>query len=173
MASGDTLIILTPLDNTPPATVYATLDTITGASTPAESIPVLDHDDTTAEFCDFYCEMPRNFAGTTGVTLTFVWSAAATSNTAVLRAAFHRIAQNAFDLDTTSFSYDYNSTGALTPPTTVGMVVLSSLTFTNGSDMDSVVAGDYFILRVGRNPADGNDTLVGDLSLHAIEIKET
>lgn len=173
MATGDTLIILTPLDNTPPGTVYATLDTITGASTPAESIPVLDFDDTTAEYADFYCEMPRNYAGTTGVTLTFVWSAAATANTGVLRAAFRRVPDDTEDLDTTAHTYDYNTTGALTPASAVGEVAYDTLTFTNGADMDSVAAGEYFILRVGRAPADGNDTLVGDLSLHAIEVKET
>ena len=172
MASGDTLLILTPLDNSPPATVYATLDAMVGASSPVESIPVLDFDDTTAEYADFYCEMPRNYAGG-GITITFAWSAAATANTAVLRAAFRRVANNGTDLDTTAFTYDFNTTGALTPPTTVGKVTYSTLTFTNGADMDSVAVGEYFILRVGRAPADGNDTLVGDLSIHAIELKET
>jgi hypothetical protein len=172
LASGDTLLILTPLDNTPPATVYATIDTMTGTSTPAEAIPVLDYDDTTAEYADFYCVMPRNYAAG-GVTLTFIWSAAATANTAVLRAAFRRVADDTEDLDTTAQTYDYNTTGALTPPSAVGEVAYDTLTFTDGADMDSVAVGEYFILRVGRAPADGNDSLVGDLSLHAVEIKET
>lgn len=172
MASGDTLLILTPLDNTPPATVYATLDTMTGTSSPVESIPVLDFDDTTAEYADFYCVMPRNYAGG-GITITFMWSAAATANTGVLRAAFRRVQDDAEDLDTTAQTYDYNTTGALTPANVVGEVAYDTLTFTNGADMDSVAVGEYFILRVGRAPADGNDTLVGDLSIHAIEIKET
>ncbi len=172
MASGDTLLILLPADNTPPATAYATLDTMTGASTPAESIPVLDFDDTTAEYSDFYLTMPRNYTGG-GLTLTFIWSAAATSNTAVLRAAFRRIADDVEDLDTTAHTYDFNTTGALTPASAVGEVAYDTLTFTNGADMDSAAVGEYFILRVGRAPADGNDTLVGDLSLHAIEVKET
>jgi len=172
MASGDTLLILTPLDNVPPATVYATLDTMVGASTPVESIPVLDFDDTTAEYADFYCVMPRNYASG-GLTITFAWSAANTSNTAVLRAALRRVQDDTDDLDTTDGSYDFNTTGALTPPSTVGKVVYDTLTFTNGADMDSVAVGEYFILRIGRAPADGNDTLVGDVSIHAIEIKET
>lgn len=172
MASGDTLLILTPLDNTPPATLYATLDTVTGASTPAESVPVLDFDDTTAEYADFYCMMPRNYGGG-GLTLTFAWSAAAAANTAVLRAAFRRVQDDAEDLDTTAQTYDFNTTGALTPASAVGEVAYDSLTFTDGADMDSVSVGEYFILRVGRAPADANDTLVGDASLHAIEIKET
>lgn len=172
MASGETLLILTPLDNTPPATVYATLDTMTGTSSPAESVPVLDFDDTTAEYADFYCALPRNYASG-GLTITFAWSAAAATNTAVLRAAFRRVADDTVDLDTTAFTYDYNTTGALTPPSAVGEVAYDTLTFTDGADMDSVAVGEYFILRVGRAPADGNDTLVGDVSIHAIEIRET
>lgn len=173
MASGDVLIQLTPLDNSPPATLYATLDTVTGASTPAESIPVLDFDGAAqTEYADFYCLMPRNYAGG-GVTLTFIWSASSASNTAVWSAAFRRVADDAEDLDTTAQTYDYNTTGALTPPSAVGEVAYDTLTFTDGADMDSVAAGEYFILRVKRIYDDANDTLAGDISLHAIEIKET
>ncbi len=172
MASGDTLITLSPLDNVPPATVYATFDTMVGTSSPVESVPVLDFDDTTAEYADFYCMLPRNYNGG-GVTITFAWSAAATTNTAVWRAAFRRVQDDAEDLDTTAQTYDYNTTGALTPASAVGEVAYDTLTFTDGADMDSVAVGEYFILRVGRAPADGNDTLVGDASIHAIEIKET
>ncbi len=172
MASGDTLLILTPLDNVPPATLYATLDTMTGTSTPAESVPVLDFDDTTAEYADFYCVLPRNYGGG-GVTITFYWSAAATTNTAVWRAAFRRVQDDADDLDTTDGAYDYNTSGALTPASAVGEVAYDTLAFTDGADMDSVSVGEYFILRVGRAPADANDSLVGDASIHAIEVKET
>lgn len=172
MASGDTLLILTPMDAVPTGTAYATLDTMTGAATPAEAVPVLDFDDSTAEYADFYCVLPRAYSGG-GFTLQFYWSAAATANTAVLRAAFRRVADDAEDLDTTAHSYDFNQTGALTPPSAVGEVAYDTLAFNNGVDSDSVAVGEYFILRVGRNPADGNDTLVGDLSLHAVEVKET
>lgn len=172
MASGDTLLVLTPLDNTPPATTYATLDSMTGASTPAESIPVLDFDDTTAEYADFYAVLPRNYASG-GLTVTFAWSSSSSTATAVLRAAFRRVPDDAEDLDTTAFTYDYNTTGALSAASVTGEVVYDTLTFTDGADMDSLAVGEYFILRAGRAPADGNDTLTGDVSIHAIEIKET
>jgi hypothetical protein len=172
MASGNSLITLLPLDNVPPATLYATLDTMVGTSTPVEAIPVLDFDDTAAEYADFYCFMPRNYNGG-GVTISFVWSAAAATNTAVLRAAFRAVPDDTEDLDTTAHTYDYNTSGALTPPSVVGEVAVDTLTFTDGADMDSVAAGSYFVLRVGRLPTDGNDTLAGDLSIHAIEIMET
>jgi hypothetical protein len=54
MATGNSLVTLFPQDGTPPATIYATLDTMVGTSTPAESIPVLDFDDTTVEYMDWY-----------------------------------------------------------------------------------------------------------------------
>lgn len=171
MASGDTLLVLTPLDNVPPATIYATLDTMVGTSTPVESVPVLDFDDTTVEYADFYCTMPRNYAGG-GVTLTFFWSAAAATNNGAWAAAFRRVADDAEDLDTTAQTYDYNQTADLTPASAVGEVAYDTLTFTDGADMDSVSAGDYFILRVKR-PAPSGTKITGDCSIHAIEIKET
>lgn len=172
MASGETLLILTPLNNTPPATLFATLDTMTGTSTPVEAVPVLDFDDTTVEYADFYCQMPRNYGGG-GVTLQFAWSGAANTNEVIWSAAFRRVADDAEDLDTTAHTYDYNNTGALTAPSAVGEVVYDTLTFTDGADMDSVAAGEYFILRVRRFASDAGDDMAGDASLHAIEVKET
>ena len=172
MASGDFLIGLTPLHNTPPATIYATFDTMTGTSTPAESIPVLDFDDTTVEYADFYLFMPAHYAGTTGVTLTFVWSAAAAANNGIWAAAFRRVADDAEDLDTTAHTYVYNDTGDITAPSAIGEVSYDDITFTDGADMDSVVADDYAILRV-RRPAPSGTKITGDCSIHAIHLKET
>ena len=171
MASGDTLLVLGPLDATPPATVYATFDTITGTSTPAEAVPVLDFDDTAVEYTDFYCVMPRNYAGG-GVTLTFVWSAAAATNNGAWAAAFRRVQDDAEDLDTTAQTYDFNTTADLTPASAVGEVAYDTLAFTDGADMDSVAVGEYFILRI-RRPAPSGTKITGDCSIHAIEIKET
>lgn len=170
MASGDTLLILTPLHNTPPATLFATLDMMVGASTPAENVPVLDFDDTTVEYADFYCVMPRTYSGG-GVTLTFYHSAAATSGVFGINAAFRRVADDVEDLDTTAQTYDYNEVAA-TVASAAGEVAYDTLAFTDGADMDSVVAGDYFILRIKRNTSVSSDA-TGDCSINAIEIKET
>lgn len=171
MASGDTLLILTPLHNVPPATLYATLDTMVGTSTPVESVPVLDFDDTTVEYADFYAVMPRNYSAATGVTLTFYHSCAAATGVFGINAAFRRVADDAEDLDTTAQTYDYNEVAA-TVASAIGEVAYDTLAFTAGADMDSVVAGDYFILRVKRNTSVASDA-TGDCSIHAIEIKET
>ena len=171
MASGDTLLLLFPQDNSPPATVYATFDIMVGTSTPAEAIPVLDFDDTTVEYADFYCVMPANYAGG-GITVTFIWSAAANTNNGVWAAAFREVADDAEDLDTTAHTYDYNTTADLTPPSVVGEVAYDTLTFTSGADMDSVDAGEYFVFRV-RRPAPAGTKITGDCSIHAIRIAET
>lgn len=172
MASGDTLLILTPLHNSPPATLYATEDWMVGTSTPVESIPVLDFDDTTVEYADFYCEMPLNYSAATGITLTFKWSAAQATNNGAWAAALRRVADDTVDLDTTAHTYDYNTTADLTPPSVVGEVAYDTLTFTAGADMDNVVGGDYFILRV-RRPAPVGTKITGDCSIHSIAIKDT
>ncbi|KKK76144.1 hypothetical protein LCGC14_2866660, partial [marine sediment metagenome] len=52
MASGNTIWVLEPEGSKPPATLFATLDTIADASTPLATILVLDFDPTTAEFMD-------------------------------------------------------------------------------------------------------------------------
>jgi hypothetical protein len=173
MASGNTLFTIFPQNSQPPATLYATLDVIAGASTPAESILVLDFDDTTQEYADFHCFMPANYSGG-GITLTIVFSAAeAATDVVAWQAAFRRVADDAEDLDTTAHTYDYNEVVA-TAPSAVGEVAYDDIAFTNGADMDSVAAGEYFILRVTRDPTPSSGTdVTGDASLHAIHVKET
>ena len=56
MASGDSLVIFTPLSNEPPSSNFATFDT-------RNAHPVLDFDDTTEEKVVFTGIMPRNYAG--------------------------------------------------------------------------------------------------------------
>ena len=109
-------------------------------------------------------EVMKNFAA--GVPFSFEEIQRASGNLAV-------VADDAEDLDTTAHTYDYNAVVA-TAPSAVGEVAYDNITFTNGADMDSVVAGDYFILRVTRDPTPSSGTdVTGDASLHAIYIKET
>ena len=173
MATTDTLIVVTPLHNVAPATLGATLDILVGTSTPVESVPVLDFDDIVVEYADFYLFMPRHYGAATGITLTIVWSAAeAAADVVAWEAALRRVADDAEDLDTTAHTYVYNSSGDVTAPSVIGEVAYDTITFTAGADMDSVVAGDYFVLRVKRVAPGGTD-VTGDASIHAIEIQDT
>ena len=173
MASGDLLAKFFPSDGEPTSTVYATPDTITGTSTPAEEILVLDFDDTTQEYMDFSDVMPPHYDGG-GVTVTVFFSAAeAATDVVAWQAAFRRIADDAEDLDTTAHTYDFNEVVA-TAPSVVGEVAYDDITFTDGADMDSVAAGELFRLRVTRDPTPSSGTdVTGDASIHAIVIKET
>jgi hypothetical protein len=174
MASGNTLAIFRAQDCQPPATAFAQFDTIAGASTPAESIPVLEFEDGTAtsgEYADFYGVLPRTYGGG-GLTLTIYWLSSATTGNCVWKAAFRRIADDAEDLDTTAHTYDYNSVTATTA-NAAGELDYAAITFTDGADMDSLAVGEAFILRIFRDGDDGGDTLSGDAGLFAVEIKET
>ena len=82
MASGDTLFILTPQAYTPPATLYATLDTIADGSTPAMSIPVLDFDGSADESADWYVTVPSHYAGG-GFTFSYTYAMSSTDGDAV------------------------------------------------------------------------------------------
>ncbi len=172
MASGDSLLIFSPMSSSGPATLAAQLDTLAGASTPAESVPMLAFDSTTAEYADFYGIMPQHYAGG-GVTLTAAISAGTATGGVNIRAAFRRIVSDAEDLDTTAHTYDYNNLDVTSLPSAVGEVIYSSITFTDGADMDSLVAGEAFILRFGRDIADAQDDAAADLRLHGLHLKET
>ena len=171
MASGDSVVQIVAV--IPPGTLYATEDVIVGASTPAESFPVWDFDDTTAEYMDFLCKL-EGYAGG-GLTFT-VWSAAAVAGGTdgyVWRIAIRALPNDAEDIDTTAHTYDFNSSLEVTPPSAIGEIVSITIAFTNGADMDSWAEGELAIVRVGRAVADAADTMTGDAMLAGIFGLET
>lgn len=166
MASGDTLATFTALNNMPPSSAYATFDTRNGYA-------VLDFDDTTDESAIFLGVMPRNYAGG-GVTVTVGWMAtSATTGTISLDVSFMSITDDADDLDTKAFAAANNAN-----PTTAsasGEVDYATITFTDGADMDSIAAGEAFLIKVTRdaNGTTSTDNMTGDMELVFVEIKET
>ncbi len=166
MASGDTLSIFNPQANMPPAASFATLDTRNG-------YVVLDFDDTTDESAIFYGVMPRNYAGG-GITVTVGWMAtSATTGTISLDVAFMSITDDLDDLDTKAFAAANNANP--TTASATGEVDYATITFTDGADMDSIAAGEAFLMKITRD-ADGTtstDNLVGDMELVFCEIRET
>jgi len=163
MASGDTLLILTPLHNEPPDSDYATLDM-------RNEHPVLDFDASTNESAVFSGIMPRNYDGG-GVTVYLHYAmSSATSGDVDWDVAFERIGDQQQDIDSDSFAA-VNSVDDTTVPGTSGNVDIVSVAFTDGADMDSVAAGEAFRLKVTRDAS--SDTATGDAELVAVEIKET
>jgi hypothetical protein len=163
MASGDTLAILTPYDNEPPSTNFATLDM-------RNSHPVLDFDDTTNESAVFSMVMPRSYASG-GLTVYIHYAmSTATSGDIDWDIAFERIGDQQQDLDTDSFA-TANSVDNTTVPGTSGLVDIVNVTFTDGADMDSIAVGEGFRVKATRDAV--SDTATGDGELVFIEIKET
>jgi hypothetical protein len=174
MASGDALFAADANAARQPATLYATRDVIVGASTPAEHFPVLDFDATTQEYVDFYGRLPANYAGG-GLTLRGPWSSSSVAggtDGVTWGAALRRIVDDGEDLDTSAHTYDYNTVND-DPPSAIGEVTDFVITFTDGTDMDSLVAGEAFIMRITRVTGDGGDTMTGDAELHGVYLTET
>lgn len=164
MASGATLVTLFPFDNEPPSANYATFNLRNGH-------PVLDFDATTQEISIFTAVMPRNYGGG-GVTV-YVHSvmASASSGTLGWEVAFERMSDGGTtDIDSDSFAASQTiSTSTVTG--TVGGVLVQNVSITNGANMDGIVAGDSFRIRIRRDVASDNAT--GDAEFLCCEIKET
>ena len=164
MASGNTLCVFTPLMAEFPATNYATLDV-------RNNHPVLDFDQTTGETAYFSGVMPQAYSDTTGVTVVLYWAGSVVgTNTVGWLIAFERMADGGTDIDADSFAGDQTVTAEAADGTS-GILDVSSVAVTKGANMDSVVAGDVFRLRITRDVA--TDTLAGDAELIAVEIRET
>jgi len=163
MASGDTLLVFTPLMNEPPTSNFASLDT-------RNLHPVLDFDAATNETAVFTAIMPRNYAGG-GITVYLHYAmSSATADTVDWDVAFERIGDQQLDIDADSFAA-VNSVDDTTVPETSGNVDVVNVTFDDGADMDSVAVGEAFRLSVTRDAA--SDDATGDAELVAVEIKET
>jgi hypothetical protein len=163
MASGDTLLTLTPEANEPPSTNYATLDL-------RNSHPLLAFDDTTQEAAIFSAILPRTYAGG-GITAALHWAAAsAVTGNVAWDLSFERDAAGGQDLDADGFATAI-AIAAVTVPGTSGIIAISNQACTDGAQIDSIAVGDLFRLRVRRDPA--SDSAAGDAQLLAIELKET
>lgn len=170
MASGDTILTLTPQTSTPTATLAAPPSLISGASTPGELIPVVTFDNATQQYIDFYAIIPKYYGGG-GLTCRVDLRSDDTTSSIRMGIAFRRI-EDTDDLDTTSHSYDYNEV-SISSPATVGTGNSGEITFTDGADMDNVTFEDYCIVRVTRNVSHGDDGNAGLAQVTGILIKET
>lgn len=165
-------VIARVLEAMPPATTFAQLAIIAGTSTPAESLSVFAFDAATIEYMDFKCELSPKYVGTTGITIKLVWAAAAASNEVRWGAALRRVEISSDDVDTTAHPYAYNDVDG-TASATIGHWMDDEITFTNGADMDSVAAGETFVLRVRREATHANDDNTDDAYLISVSIRET
>lgn len=166
MASGNTLAVFFPANAEPPASNPATFDTRNG-------VLVLDFDDATSENVEFAGFMPRHY-GAGGITVTLGWmfttSGTPGTDTCAWNVYFKSVSDDADDLDTKAFAAANSVTA--TSASADGEVDYATITFTDGADMDSVAAGEYFRMKVERDAASGTVS-PGDAELVFVEIKET
>ena len=166
MASGETLLIFTPLNNEPPAAAFTTFDT-------RNLHPVLDFDADSDEEAVFSAILPRRYGGG-GLTVTCYWAfTSATSGLISTEAQIERIDTGSLDLDADSFAAIQAAGG--TAPGTSGQTVAINILFTAGAQMDSLAAGEPFRLKIRRdaNGTSATDSATGDAELVAVEVKET
>lgn len=167
MASGDTLATFFPADNEPPASAYATLDT-------RNAHPTLDFDGSTDEEAVFTGVLPRNYAGSGLTVYCHVAFTSATSGSGRLQADIERMDASSLDIDADGFTGSFQSTG-VTAPGTSGQIIVGTITFTSGAQMDSLAAGEPFRLKIRRDAdgTSGTDDIATDMELLAVEVKET
>lgn len=163
---GTTVTLLdnfVPDEGIPPTSNFATNDT-------RNNYPVADFNDSTDESLEFYGFMPSHYdAG--GVTVTIHWMAtSATSGDVVWNAAFKSFTDDADDIDTNAYAAVNAAT--CTTASASGEVDYCDITFTDGADMDSVAASEFFQLQINRDANNGSDTMTGDAELIMVTINQ-
>lgn len=165
MASGNTLVTWGAVDAISATATFDTRAMATGA------VPVLDFDPGADEYAIFGAVMPRHYAGG-GLTVTIGWMATSATAGAVLwELALKSVTDDVDNLGSKAAAAA--NTATPTTATASGEVDYATITFTDGADMDSVAAGEYFQAVLTRNADDGTDTMTGDAELVFIEIRET
>jgi hypothetical protein len=167
MASGDTLIVWDPWSNDQPASNFATKDTRNGHR-------VLDFDGSTDEEAMFTGVLPAHYAGG-GLTLKLHLAfTSATSGASRWQADIERIGAAGQDIDSDGFTGTFQGADAA-PPGTSGQIVVASIAFTSGAQMDSLAAGEAFRLKIRRDAdgTSGTDNVTSDAELVMLELKET
>jgi hypothetical protein len=154
-----TYSVFTPLDNQPPASNYATVDT-------RNSIMVLEFDAATDESAVFVGVIPEAASLGSGLKVRIHWMAdTATSGTCRWGVQIERM-----NTDEDSDSFDTATTAGSTTNGTSGIITTTEITITT---IDSVAAGEPFRLKVYRDAdgTSGTDDMTGDAQLVAVEVR--
>lgn len=162
MGSGDTLAVFVPFDLEPPSTLSCLLGS-------TNNHPVLVYESTTGLFGVFTSIMPQNYTNTTGVTVYLEVNCASTTGTIGWLLSMERM-----DVTNAPGTDSFGGVTTLTASSanaTANLPIIQSAALTKGTNMDSVVKGDTYRLKVGRDVA--NDTAVNPAQIFSIEVRET
>lgn len=152
----------------PPATLAAFVSYRAGGSSPAEAFEVWNFDATTKWYLDLQGFLSPRY-NATSVKVRLPWMAA-TATTGGIRwnAGFRRL-DTAEDVDGALTYSVQAATGAV--PGTSGFPVYTDITFTTGAQIDSLVGGEAFVLRVSRDVSHAGDDMAGYLQLMASAVQ--
>jgi hypothetical protein len=154
----------TALDGVPPASNFATFDVIAGTNFP---VPCLDFDTTTAESIYFYFRATEYGSG--NLTIDIDWYAdTAASGDVVWDAQIAAITPNT---DSQDIETDALATANTVTDSHLGTVNQRLHRATVAiSNLDSLAADDWVVLKITRDVSDGADTMAGDASLVAVTV---
>lgn len=145
-----------PRDAQFPASNYAQFKAVAGSNFPVES---LAFDASTEESC--YFVFPARSYGSGNLTVRVRWYAdTASSNGVVFGASLAAITPNTDTQDIETKAFATENTASDTHLGTTGQR-LHEMTITV-SNLDSVAADDWCVLKLARKVADGSDTMTGD-----------
>jgi hypothetical protein len=150
----------TPLNNQPPTSSFATLDT-------RNAIAVLDFDDgATNESSIFLFVLPENANVSSGLKVRIHWMAtSATSGNCRWGAQLADLS----DQDIDSYAFDTATEVSTATSGTSGNVTVTEITCTS---IDAITAGKPYAIKVYRDSSDTtNDTMTGDAELIAVEVR--
>jgi len=162
-----TYATFTPLNNQPPTGTsgFATLDTRSAG------VAVLDFDSTALESAIFVGCLPEAAVTTNGLKVRLAWTADTVTNTdAVVWAIQWQRIDTSTDLDTDAFSNTVTATAAASG--TAGVPVITEITITGTANLDSLVAGDFYRIKISRDGTNASDALTNDACLVGVEIRD-
>lgn len=171
MAIGDTLIALAaPWGYYPyPAWTYPTSVQYVGGGSD-ELMPVYSFSGSGQKYVDWHFRMPYNFSAGNGVNVIVDVFDFTSGDGSRWEAAWRRV-DNTEVYWSASHTYDYNGI-TITGSGNLGQRKTGTISFSSGSDMDSVVGGDDVIFRFRRDAFDGDDDYVGYISLARLHLVE-
>lgn len=156
---GGWMLVFTPHSNEPPLSGYATLDT-------RNNHLVLDFDPTSDEAAVFPGVMHPDYAGG-ALTITVYMTSTSTSGDVDWELSIEAMTT---DLDSDSFDTAISDICAVNG--TSGVIEKCVFAVTDLDDIDGIVAGDAFRLRLNRDANDAtNDTAATDAEVHRITIE--
>ena len=139
------------------------------ASAPSPYFFQAAFDASTEEQCMWSFRMPADYASDPVLKVQYKM-AAATSGNVIIEGRIAAVSDgDSQDVDAKAFG-TANTSSATAVPGTAGHIDEISLTMTNA---DSVAAGDFVILYLNRDAANGSDTATGDMEVVGVALTYT